>query len=273
MAAPGNFDTGDQYFDDIFENGTTGISCGFGTFGCAETVPLRTTFASLTTAGITLGNFNALDMWPWYDTFSTTTLGITNAAGQGAFAVYESNFSNDTTADASINGTNAFAMRWNFSTGSNQFFASANQPGGVVPLNLQGNVVLDTTQAISATLNALGGIFAVDNIFRSLTAAVGPVLETGFNNASIFSMANTYTATPSVQAQGEYVSLQDTIVPRSRVNSTAPTLPTAEYEPDDYRDHRRLKLGDDPDRDHQRLHRRHHSARRPSPSWGERLCE
>jgi hypothetical protein len=62
----GNFDTGNQYADDAFQDSAIGIRGGALGQGFAETSVLRAHFIRNTTAGIFLGNFNALDLWIWY---------------------------------------------------------------------------------------------------------------------------------------------------------------------------------------------------------------
>ena len=223
----GIFDTEDQYQDDVFENGRIGINCGGGGQGCAETVPIRSTFSHLTTAGISMGNANALDMFPWYSTFSNNAIGATNTAGSGAFTIYESYFNANTTADISIDNTNNFNFRWNYSTGSNRFFTGAQQPSPC-PINFQGNVVVDTTVAESITSGCLGTIVAMDNTIRSLANATGPVIGTASaQNSNLFSIGNTFSANPpAVSATGSLISLSDIIVPRSALLSlAASTLP------------------------------------------------
>ena len=84
---------------------------------------LRDRFSSLT-AGVSLGNFNALDMWIWYGTFTNNTDGVTNSSGAGNFHVYNSNFTNSAEADLKIYNTGGFDFRWNYSINAGQFMLS-----------------------------------------------------------------------------------------------------------------------------------------------------
>ena len=259
----GIFDTENQYFDDVFENATVGLRCGFAAgAGCAEAVPLRTTFSHLTAAGIALGNFNALDLFPWYSTFTSNAIGVTNAyttgdanTAAGNFSIYESYFNGSTTADITTNNTDNFNVRWNTSLGSNQFISGTSFINPC-PFNIQGNIVLDPT-VVATAVGCIGPVVAIDNVFRSTANATGPALTVSQGSptnsgalsafrhyvtdlwrralrrrsqkdgASIFSLGNTFSANPPVlSAAGEIVSLADTIVPRNTLlGFGAPTLP------------------------------------------------
>ncbi len=59
------FDTGNEYSDCKFENARVGIDVGWGYYGGAETAVMRCYFKNLADNGISMGNFNALDMWVW----------------------------------------------------------------------------------------------------------------------------------------------------------------------------------------------------------------
>ncbi len=104
------FDTGNEYADDVFENAGIGLRCGNLGYGCAETSMLRDHFLNDTVAGISLGNFDALDMFVWYSRFQNDGSGVTNkVAGEGAgnFHVFNSILQNSTVADINVNNTGA----------------------------------------------------------------------------------------------------------------------------------------------------------------------
>ena len=229
----GNFDTENQYPDVVFENAGTGLYCGFSGHGCAETSMLRDRFSSLT-AGVSLGNFNALDMWIWYGTFTNNTDGVTNSSGAGNFHVYNSNFTNSAEADLKIYNTGGFDFRWNYSINAGQFLLSYNVGGNYCNINLQGNAILDTSNGdgeskngTSVQVGCLGPVVAIDNVFRSLSGVAGPVIDLIDGSASLFSMGNTFTIPATAAVPGEYLSVLDTVVSRSSVNPTAPMLPEA----------------------------------------------
>jgi hypothetical protein len=102
----GNFDTGNEYADDVFENfANVGFGCGWSGSGCAETSMLRDSFMNITWAGISMGNFNALDMFIWDSYFQNSNIGVTNLYASGNLHVYNSIFKNSKTADITIGST------------------------------------------------------------------------------------------------------------------------------------------------------------------------
>lgn len=218
----GTFDTENQYPDVVFENAAYGLRCGQAGQGCAETVPLRDTFSNLTTAGIALGNFNALDMFVWYGTFSKDYDGIQNTLGAGNFHAYNSNFFGSTHADLEFQNTGGFNFRWNFSAGSNTFLYSGIT-GNPCNVNLQGNTILDTVQGASVQIGCLGPMVMIDNVIRSL--AVGPVVNLTLRQASLLSVGNTYTVGNPESVRGKNLSFLSTTAPRSAITAIAPTLP------------------------------------------------
>ena len=173
---------------------------------------LRDRFSSLT-AGVSLGNFNALDMWIWYGTFTNNTDGVTNSSGAGNFHVYNSNFTNSAEADLKIYNTGGFDFRWNYSINAGQFLLSYNVGGNYCNINLQGNAVLDTSNGdgeskngTSVQVGCLGPVVAIDNVFASLWGVAGPVIDLIDGSASMFSMGNTFTIPATAAVPGEYLS-------------------------------------------------------------------
>src|SRR5215469_4096265 len=138
------FDVGNEYTDDVFENATTGLRCGWSGFGCADTAMLRDTFSSLSGSGIVMGNANALGMFAWYSTFANNNAGLDNTHNGGNFSAYYSNFSNSAFADVDVGNPGTFTFRGNYSNASNIFFNSgANaSPGEIVLID---NTILDAT--------------------------------------------------------------------------------------------------------------------------------
>jgi hypothetical protein len=228
--ATGFFDTGNQYGDDIFENAGIAYRCGALGYGCAETALLRSKFLNNTTAGVSLGNFNALDIWAWYSMFQNNARGITNTISgpqqAGNFHAFNSVFRNSSVADISIGNTGMFNFRDNYSSGSNQFF-TGGATGNPALINMSGNMILDTTQSQTVSVGNLGPITAIDNVIRSNpSVSSGPVIR-GWNSdfTTLFSMGNTFTATSPVLATGNFHSVNDQVVSRTTVTASAPTLP------------------------------------------------
>jgi hypothetical protein len=226
----GNFDTGNQYADVVFENTGIAYRCGALGNGCSETALLRDKFLNNTIAGVSLANYNALDIWVWYSTFQNNARGITNTISgpqkAGNFHVFNSVFQNSSVADISIGNTGVFNIRNNYSSGSNQFF-TGGATGNPAGINMTGNTILDTTQSQTVSVGNLGPITAIDNVIRSnASVSSGPVIN-GYNNnfTTLFSMGNTFTATSPVSATGHLHSINDQIVSRGMVNPSPPPLP------------------------------------------------
>ena len=223
----GNFDTGNEYPDIVFENAGYGIRCGASGRGCAETVPIRDTFSALTTAGIAMGNQNALDMFVWYSQFLNDYDGMQNTLNSGGFHAFESYFSGSTDSDLKFANTTGFDFRWNYSIGSNQFLNSGYN-GNPCTINLQGNIILDYTDGNNVIYTSCyGPLTMVDNVIRTLSPNhYQPVYPT-LSGASVFSVGNTFTiANPyNMSSGGTLVTFGDIVVPRSAINPTAPTLP------------------------------------------------
>ena len=225
------FDVGNEYADDVFENIGTGLHCGYLGYGCADTAVLRSQFINNTVVGITEGNFNALGMFVWYSLFQNNALGISNYGGAGNFIVYNNIFENSTSSDIGIGNPGGYiSLRYNYSTGSNQFVAGG---GSCSPDNftIQGNTILDTTNPISIVRADLGPAVLLDNVIRSAASVTtGPVVTVGWNSAcggDLFSMGNTFTASSPTLAynNSHYHSINDQVVARSMINPTMPTLP------------------------------------------------
>ena len=221
----GSFDTENQYADVVLENVGIGFRCGALGAGCAETVMLRPRYLNNSVAGVSMGNFNALDMFIWYAMFSNNAVGVTNTSGAGNFHVYGSVFQNSSIADLQFRNTGLFNFRYNYSTGSNQFIRSGYSAN---PCNVtvEDNVILDTTNQTSISIGCLGPLVMIDNTIRSLTGASGPaVYAANWNPTDLFSMGNTFTVPSPEYAKGSFHSVQNQVVSRSSVNPTMPTLP------------------------------------------------
>jgi hypothetical protein len=230
----GYFTTGNEFADDVFENAGIGLRCG-ATAGCAETSMLRDKFINNTVSGISMKNFNALDMWVWYSLFQNNAQGIGNfdstGNGAGNFHVYNSVFQGSTTADISYGNTGVFNFRNNYSIGSNHFVWAGGTCGSD-NVTIQGNTILDTTDRLSIRQADQGPVVLLDNVVRSATGVTtGPIVQIGNTNcptSDLFSMGNIFTvSSPNalITSGGHYHSVQDQVVARSTINPTMPTLP------------------------------------------------
>jgi hypothetical protein len=236
------FPTGNEFTDDVFENGGIALRCG-NTAGCSETSMLRDQFINNTVAGIFVRNFNALDMWIWYSFFQNNARGVTNITpsqnGAGNFHVLNSIFQGSTTADISYGNAAIFSFRNNYSIGSRRFI-DAGGSCSVDPVTIQANTILDTTDPVSIVQNDAGPDVLIDNIVRSTAVATtGPVVQVGNVSSlcgahgDLFSMGNTFTVTSpeavaslNINTGGHLHSVQDQVVNRSTINPNPPTLPS-----------------------------------------------
>ena len=227
-SSTGYFDTGNEYADLIFQNGGIGLRGGHLGHGFAEISILRCKFLDLTTAGVSLEDYNAIDVWVWYSYFSNCGYGVTNSYGAGKFNVYNSIFDRSTTADIGIVNNGAFNLRENYSSGSKQFLL-AGSPAAPLNLTIVKNTILDTNNPVSIQMHELGPLILIDNVIRSKSGFTdGMVVDAygpNYKQAEFFSMGNTFTATNALSSNGRLHTYLDKVVDRATINPTAPTLP------------------------------------------------
>lgn len=221
----GNFDTGNEYLDMIFTRAVTGLSCGGGGCGCAETTVRRAAFHGHSGEGISLWNFNALDMWVWDSLFEGCGRGITNLFGAGAFRAYRNVFQASTTADMEIGNTQVFAARDNFSIGSARFWVGG-ATGNQAPVVLHANTIIDSVNNDTIQVANQGPLLLFDNVIRVKSGGTAPlVTHAQAGNSDTVSLSNTYTVASAVSATGRLLADGDTVVSRASIAGTVPTLP------------------------------------------------
>lgn len=225
----GYFDTGNEYADDEFNNVGIGIRGGHLGYGFAETAIMRCKFNYNTTAGITLGNFNALDVWVWHSIFQNCAVGITNnntTSSAGNFKVYNSIFRNSTTSDIVIGNTGEFAFRDNTSTNS-QMFLKATSKTYPAHITLQSNTIIDPVASKAIDIQNQGPIVLLDNIIRSRSSAASPVVShTPYPSGDFFSMGNTFTVANAIQSTARNIIYDNPVVTAASLSALAePTLP------------------------------------------------
>jgi hypothetical protein len=175
------FDTGNEYADCIFQNANQGINAGdFG--GAAESSILRCRFNNIGAYGLLLNNFNALDWWFWYCTFTNNSSkqsggaalsNYSNSSSQaGNYHAYYTLFSQPAgSADFFYLNTGLFSMRncvsltlYSVSTvfyGTNAAqirvqgnqFVNSNFMGNMGPWISSDNIYYDTSTGAHAALN------------------------------------------------------------------------------------------------------------------------
>lgn len=229
------FDTGNEYTDDVFENGYMGIRAGeFG--GAAETSVLRSRFLN-NDYGIALRNFNALDWWVWYSYFARNNVGITNTLGKGGgagnFHAFNNVFQSSGHADLQLLNTGVFNFRDNFSIGSPKFLEEQFYYTNAAVTTLQHNIVItakgNDCGGCSVYQGNMGPTVMTDNVFVSPPDATGPaILITALDPPDCLSVHNTFTNPKTIECkglqngQGRLISVGDRVTKAAEVDPKAP---------------------------------------------------
>jgi hypothetical protein len=221
-----HFDTGNEYADDVFADVEFGIHGGFKGFGFAETSIVRARFLRNRTAGVALGNFNALDIWIWYSVFEDCSVGITNDPGAGNYHVYGSVFRGSSVADLSMQNTGVFSARGNYSTGSRAFFVSGPSINHPASIEIQGNTIIDPRDTTAIRLGNQGPGLLLDNAIRSRPGAQAAVVwwKSAFG-ADVTTVGNSFTVAKPFDVNGRHVSVDDRVVLRDEIEAAEPVLP------------------------------------------------
>ena len=225
----GYFDTGNEYADDIFVKEGIGIRGGFLGHGFAETAVMRSKFSYNTVAGISLGNFNALDLWVWHSIFEYCKVGITNdntTSSAGNFKVYNSIFRSSTVSDIVIGNTGEFSFRDNTSTNSQMFLkaSSKNYPANIT---LQSNTIIDPVANIVIDVRDQGPLVLIDNVIRSRSTATSPIVYHYTSTSSeLVSIGNTFTVSNAISSNSRNIVYDNAVVTRNNLSGlTEQTLP------------------------------------------------
>jgi Concanavalin A-like lectin/glucanases superfamily/Pectate lyase superfamily protein len=228
------FDTGNAYLDNVFKNANFGIVGGDAGHGFAETTIARNKFYNIAQAGVSLRNFNALDIWIWYNVFSQvcargvnndSVVGTPNTYGAGNWRAYGNYFYGCTVADLQIGNTGPFSARYNTSLDSNRFLLTLGA-SSTSPTTVQGNIILDPVQNQAIQLSNEGPLIAFDNTIRSRGAATGPIITAGNCDSDLLSLWNTFTVSGAVTSCGRLVETGSIQKPLAELASLgAPTLP------------------------------------------------
>ncbi|PYR28226.1 MAG: hypothetical protein DMF98_03600 [Acidobacteria bacterium] len=221
-----HFDTGNEYSDISFVDAGYGIHGGFKGHGFAETSIRRSHFVRATMAGVSLGNFNALDIWVWYSTFDHCRVGVSNGGGAGNFHVYNSVFRESTYSDLFMGNTGGFSARGNYSARSKAFFTSVGVTNNPATIDIQHNVVIDPIDSRAIGLGNQGPGLIVDNVIRSGSSATSSVVDwTSAIDADVASIGNTFTVARAITSNGRLMNFGDRLVARSAITAAEPALP------------------------------------------------
>jgi len=218
-----NANSHNEHADEFFQDVGYGIRAGVPHFMDAECAVLRCHFLRCSKAGVSIESFNALDWWLWYCTFTNCRIGVTNdAPGAGHFHVYNSVFRNSAEADMTMRNTsNYFGIRNNLSIGSKAFFLAANAGNNGASVTMQGNTIIDPTDASCVRFFSMGPLILLDNVFRT---SQSPAVLVG-KNTPLVSVGNTFTAAGSEQGGFNSRQIDDKVVPAGSIAVPMVTLP------------------------------------------------
>lgn len=233
----GYFDTGNEYADDFFQNANTGIQCGGdGANGCSEMSILRDHFTNLSTIGVSVMNYNALDIWVHYSVFDHDAVGVgdcswsstTGFNGAGDIRVYNSIFRYSSVQDICIGNTAPFSFRNNYSIGSN-FFIGAGNTNNPAPTVVQGNTIINPVNTIY--WGNLGPVVFDDNTILSPSGTTGPIIRSGaWAPSDMVAVGNTVTIKNpfSNSSGGRLTEIGTAVVAAGSINTVEPALPGIE---------------------------------------------
>lgn len=236
------YDGSNEYTDDVFQNAAIGIQGGDNTVGCcsAETKISRDVFSNLTTAGINLKDWNALDWYVRYSTFEHNGFGVTNANGEGGAMHLDHNLFEYNGVDAAWgNGSNQ-TYTYNTSYRSGIFLAGSAFGNSAM---LIGNTILKPERA-AIFMPGIGPLTLLNNIIEGpiVAAAGGDSLtfkdgSTTTTDSFVTSIGNAYaSATPFTVQNVNYglngssrdlISVQDVFVPIETIKDVLPVMPSS----------------------------------------------
>jgi len=225
-----NFDTGNEYADDVFTDLVFGINGGNLKYGFAETTILRDKFTRNTAAGVSLGNFNALDIWIRDSWFQDCAVGVTNTYGAGNFRLYHNLFLNSTISDISIRNTGGFSVRDNTSIGSKQFFNAGGSYNPAITI-IQGNTIIDPVNTQAVSVGNQGPTVFMNNIIRSRPQATGGTVAqfTCWGQSSSFIAGNVFTLPNPVTTDSDHIEYNNRVVATGSLGGLPrPILPGTE---------------------------------------------
>ncbi len=184
----GYFPTGDAEDDEVFVNLNYGVRVGWA----AELMIDRTQFSRISEAGVSVENWNALDIWVRDSTFTDCRVGLTNTNLAGHFHVYNSLFQRSQEADMEMANTSYFSERGNTSVGSRAFFVARAIGANPAQITLQDNLIINA-QSTPIVIGNQGPLMLFDNTFLDQNGATFPVVEA--NNwvpTDVFSIGNKF---------------------------------------------------------------------------------
>lgn len=216
--------TNQQHADEVFQGVKFGIRAGVNNMMDAETAVLRCKFFSCSYAGISIESFNAVDWYIWqnefYNCYDAVTNTPRNGTGAGNFYCFDNYLEGSTHADFINYNTEFFIFRGNYSLNAKKFYQNT-QNGFDGAVWLQDNIILDPIDDTAIETRAGGPYTMLDNIIRSRSGSKGPVISI-INNYNLTSIGNTFTVPNCIRPGGKLISINDSIIPASKINPTPP---------------------------------------------------
>ena len=223
-------------FNEISDQHIVGVKTGIKLSVAAETTIERVFFDGLGDYGVTLGNFNTLNIFINDSLFKDCGTGVSNIPGAGNFVVTNSYFERSVVADLSIGNTGYFTSRHNTSSGSKAHFVAENAGQNAAQITIQNSTILDPSSTPFQIGNE-GPLMLIDNVVRMQDPSQPAVVTTDIasTTTNIFSFGNTYTTNQSPRTQGEpsllgtYESYDDSVVDPALIPNV--TIPENVYIP------------------------------------------
>lgn len=169
---PSSFTYTNQLSDMVFTGMNTGIR-----IGPADSTSIdRARFLNLGYAGVSVEDYNALDVWVRDSFFSGCARGLTNWRASGHFHVYNSVFVGSTIADMEIGQPVYFGERGNISYHSQAFIIVVPSYTDTQPLlTVEDNIIVDPLSS-PFVMNATGPLMLIDNTILMPTVNSGPIV-------------------------------------------------------------------------------------------------
>ncbi len=222
-----HFDTGNEYSDIEFINFRQhGIMGGWKNGGFCETAIQRCIFKEIKGEAISLGDFNALDIWIWNCFFENCRTGVSNGgkengkSGAGNYKVYRSTFKNCGT-DMWTGNTGTFSIRECLSIGSGLFYGAGFTQNSS-PTIISKNRIIDWKGKLAIYFENQGCLSLDNNIFIARKAYTDPVI---YNHGRPFGdqimIRNTFTVNNyiNVGAQVRRIEIGTKVVSRESITN------------------------------------------------------
>jgi len=207
--------------DMIFEDMAYALRVGFGGPVAIE----RVRFSNLSSAAISLENWNAGEVWVRDSLFERCRIGLTNLNGAGQFNAYGNVFISSSNADMRIGNPQYFSARGNTSIGSKAFFIADPAGRNGAQVVIQDNLIVDPSST-PITVGNQGPLLLVDNTILLPAGATFPVIvadDFGTISSDVFTLGNIYTTSKILSGNvGRSMSIDDQVAQREEFSIEAP---------------------------------------------------